>query len=98
MILDHIAVNVENIADGVEWYCDNLLDVCILYQDETWAMLEVGGAKLALTISNQHRPHVAFRVESPPQGFKTHRDGSKFVYLSDPYGNVIEMICYSEDK
>ena len=98
MTLDHIAVNVENISQAVDWYCSNLSDVCVLHMDDTWAMLEAGGAKIALTVPNQHKPHIAFRVDDPPEGFSTHRDGSKFVYLSDPWGNVIEMIYYSEDK
>ena len=97
--LDHVAVNVDNIKTAVEWYTNNL-GAEVTYIDETWAMLEVGTARLALTISNQHPPHTAFRVASLDDlgpDYREHRDGSCYVYINDPSGNVIELIYWRED-
>ncbi len=97
--LDHIAVNVKSISESVEWYCNNF-NATIAYADDTWAMLDIGGTKLALTISNQHPAHTAFRVQSIEDlgpDYREHRDGSCYVYIDDPSGNVIELIYWRED-
>ena len=96
--LDHIAVNVENIETSVEWYQANLAAE-IDYQDDTWAMLRVGGSRLALTIPDQHPPHIAFSVKMCDLGdeYKVHRDGSRYIYRVDPDGNTIELICWEAE-
>ena len=58
MKIDHIAIRVEDIDRGIEWYCTNF-DVNCLYFDESWAILEFDNIKLALTLANTHPPHVA---------------------------------------
>jgi len=98
MKFDHVAVNVADIAKSVEWY-RKTLDAGVLYQDETWAFLEVGGIKMALTLPSQHPGHIAFDIgPEPPEEFlkkaKTHRDGSISRYFVDPDGNAIEWIHY----
>ena len=97
MKLDHVAVNVSNIEDSIEWYVKEL-KAEMLYKDETWAMLKIGGVKIALTISLQHPPHLAFAVDKeediPSEEIKKHRDGSRYVYKQDPDGNCIEWVCY----
>ena len=100
-MIDHIAIQVESIPASVEWYVSNF-DGTVLYQDETWAMLDMGNVKLALTIPSQHPPHVAIHVDTLdkfPDGkkIKTHRDGSLYLYQKDPSGNVIEYIHYPKD-
>ena len=99
LCLDHIAVNVESITESVEWYCKNF-SATVAYADDTWAMLDINGTKLALTISNQHPAHTAFRVqriEDLGSDYREHRDGSCYVYIDDPSGNVIELIYWRED-
>jgi catechol 2,3-dioxygenase-like lactoylglutathione lyase family enzyme len=99
MKLDHVAIQVKNVKASTDWYTSNLRAE-ILYIDETWAMLEVGGTKLALTIASQHPPHLAFAVDSAksiPAPTGIHRDGSVYQYLEDPDGNTIEYIYYPED-
>tara|TARA_A100001011_G_scaffold389694_1_gene471664 strand:+ start:1013 stop:1315 length:303 start_codon:yes stop_codon:yes gene_type:complete len=93
--LDHVAINVENIETSVGWYISNL-EAEVDYQDDTWAMLSVGDSKLALTVADQHPPHVAFAVDNftMHENFKVHRDGSKYIYKVDPDGNTIELICW----
>ena len=99
--IDHIAFKVDCIASAVSWYVAKT-GAKIEYQDETWAMLNVGEIKLALVLPGEHPNHFAIRCNSldefPVEENKldTHRDGSQFVYLSDPYGNAIEWVFYPE--
>ena len=102
MKFDHVAVNVADIARSVEWYKDKL-GAEVLYQDPSWAFLQAGGTKIALTVAAQHPPHIAFDIgPNPPADFfkvaKVHRDGSASRYISDPDGNSIEWIHYPETK
>ena len=101
MKFDHVAVNVSDIHAAVDWYA-RILGATVLYQDDTWAMLEVGGAKIALTLPSQHPRHIAFDVgPNPTQEFlrtaKRHRDGSLSKYIVDPEGNAIEWIAYPQE-
>ena len=98
MKFDHVAISVKNVYESVSWY-RNKFNARVEYQDETWAMLIVGGLKLALTNDACHPPHLAFKVNSIndfPDGceVKSHRDGSWYYYDRDLDGNVIEWISY----
>ena len=98
MKFDHVAVNVSDIRRSVAWYTETL-GASVLYQDDTWAFVTVGGMKIALTIARQHPAHIAFDIGSdPPADFlaksKKHRDGSISRYVADPDGNAIEYIHY----
>ena len=103
-MIDHVAVNVSNIEDSVNWYLKNL-NAKIEYVDETWAMLNINGSKIALILKEEHPPHIAIKV-SPDElksaaknsKIKTHRDGSSYVYLKDLDSNHIEYICYDFDE
>jgi catechol 2,3-dioxygenase-like lactoylglutathione lyase family enzyme len=95
---DHVAVNVADIARSVAWYRSEL-GAEVLYEDPTWALLQVGGVKVALTLSHQHPSHMAFDVGPDPpaaffEGAKVHRDGSVSRYVADPDGNAVEWIHY----
>lgn len=95
--LDHVAHRVDDIPEAISWYESNLSAV-VTYQDSTWAMLEVAGAKVALS-KQEHPNHVAFTVETLDDLPKTkytgiHRDGSHYSYAKDPYGNLIEFIYW----
>ena len=98
MKIDHVAINVKDIKKSVNWYMENM-SAKVDYEDDTWAMLSIGNTKLALTIESQHPPHVAFCVEDIKDlgegaEIKRHRDGSHYLYLEDPDGNVLEMIYW----
>src|SRR5712691_8936656 len=102
MQFDHTAVSSNDIPASVEWYRRHL-GAAVIYQDATWAFLNVGGVKLALVSPRQHPPHVAVRVtedelaaaaKSAGIPIDTHRDGTKGIYLRDPFGNAVELICY----
>ena len=102
MELDHVAVVAKDIGASVKWYVDEFGAV-VLYQDETWAFLKLGQGKLALVTPSQHPPHVAVRVgadvlerkaEEAGLPVDEHRDGTTGIYLADPNGNAVELICY----
>jgi hypothetical protein len=98
-MIDHVAIQVESIEESINWYTSRFKGI-ILYQDETWAMLNMGNIKLALTIADQHPPHIAICAKDvsefpgPLDKIMFHRDGSLYQYTKDPNGNVIEYICY----
>ena len=100
--IDHIAFKVDSIEAAVEWYTTKI-GAAVEYQDETWAMLKIGDVKLALVLPGEHPNHFAIRCNSihdfpvHPDAVGTHRDGSQYIYLSDPYGNAIEWIHYPEN-
>ena len=106
MQLDHVAVPSNDIAKSVDWYRERF-GAEVLYQDATWAFLQMGAAKLALVSPTQHPPHVAVKVtEQQLTDAATehkveidgHRDGTKGIYLHDPFGNAVELICYPEGE
>ena len=104
--IDHVAVPSNDIARSVDYYKTEFGGE-VLYQDETWAFLKMGDVKLALVTPSQHPPHVALRVdadelkrrhEATGATLDEHRDGTKGLYLKDPDGNAIELICYPKGK
>lgn len=91
--LHHIAISVPNIAEAVDWYTSTFR--CeIAYQDETWAFLKFANLHLALVIPDQHPPHIAFVTPAAASygELKTHRDGTRSLYISDTGGNAIELM------
>ena len=100
--MDHVALQSRDIAGDVEFYVENF-GAEILYQDATWAFLRVGQGKLALVTPSQHPPHLALRVdetalnaaaERAGKAIDRHRDGTAGIYVDDPSGNAVELICY----
>lgn len=100
--LDHVAIQTRDVPALVKHYTENF-GAQVLYADATWAFLRVGQGKLALVSPDQHPPHVAFRVDEATlqaaaaragTSIDTHRDGTRGIYVPDPSGNVLELICY----
>lgn len=100
--MDHVAIPCPDIARGVSYYVETF-GAQVLYQDETWAFLRLGQGKLALVTPTQHPPHLALRVDVSTleltaqragKPVDVHRDGTQGIYVEDPYGNVVELICY----
>ncbi len=92
--VDHVAIAVTNVAEAVDWW-SRTFNCQIAYQDETWAILEFANIKVALVIPEQHPAHLAFvRADAERFGKLTgHRDGTKSVYIKDPFGNSIEILA-----
>ena len=91
--LHHIAIRVTSIPEAVAWYratfrCE------VTYEDATWAMLKFENVSLALVIPDQHPPHLGFVTAKSAEyePLKTHRDGTRSCYISDPSGNAIELL------
>lgn len=100
--IDHIAVPSTDVPASVQWYVDHF-GATVLYADKTWAFLQCGPVKLALVTPTQHPPHVAFRVTEAQlattaatanKPIDKHRDGTTGIYIADPCGNSVELICY----
>ena len=97
-----VAVIAHDIGQSAEWY-KSKFGATVLYQDSTWAFLKMGGTKLALVKAEQHPPHLAVAVteanlqtaaEAAGMKIDSHRDGTRGIYIKDPFGNVVELICY----
>ena len=104
--MDHVAIPCPDIANGVTYYVKNF-GAQVLYQDDTWAFLRLGQGKLALVTPSQHPPHVALRVDEETlkaaaqkvgKTVDKHRDGTQGIYVDDPHGNVVELICYPDGE
>ena len=102
MHFDHVAIPSNDIAASVEWYRKRF-GAEVLYQDKTWAFMNLGGVKFALVSPQQHPPHVAVNVNEQELEkaageagipIDSHRDGTKGIYIHDPFGNAVELICY----
>jgi catechol-2,3-dioxygenase len=103
---DHVAFVVKNVAEAVSFYSATFDDVEVLYLDESWAFISVGGAKLAFVIAEQHPPHLAMRIDDRAafeasamkhgKKISVHRDLSESFYFEDPSGNVVEIMFYPE--
>ena len=100
LCLDHVALCVSDVSRSVEWYVSNA-GAKVEYEDDTWAMVNVGGSKIAFVTEGHHPQHIAFRVSSTGDlgsNYKKHRDGSTYVYSKDPDGNTVEFICWEEEE
>ena len=90
--IHHVAVEVADVAEAVAWYTDRF-SCDLAYRDDTWALLRFENASLALVTRGEHLGH--FGIEGPePEHFgasRVHRDGVRYVYLTDPGGNVVEV-------
>jgi catechol 2,3-dioxygenase-like lactoylglutathione lyase family enzyme len=92
--IDHIAVEVNDVKEAVAWYAGHFR--CrIDYQDDTWALLSFANIRLAFVSRGEHRPHIGFKRPDAERfgALKTHRDGTRYVYLDDPAGNVVEILA-----
>ena len=103
MQFDHVAQQVPDIAEAVEWQLRTIPGSTVLHQDPTWALVESGGAKLAFVLADQHPPHLAFRVSDAEledlaaehgAAIATHRDATRSIYLRGPGSLATEIISY----
>ena len=97
--IQHVAVVVPDIQQAVEWYTTKF-NCTINYQDDTWALLDFANIQLALVTPGQHPAHIAF-LNSEAEMFgplQRHRDGTQSIYITDPFGNAVEMIATQEGE
>jgi catechol 2,3-dioxygenase-like lactoylglutathione lyase family enzyme len=91
--IHHVAIPVPNVAQAVEWYTSRF-NCRVEYLDDTWALLAFANTRLALVLPQEHPSHFAL---SRPDANKfgdlvTHRDGLNSVYITDGFGNSIEVM------
>ena len=105
MKFDHVAQPVPDIAAALEWWQRTVPDARVLYADETWGLLEAGGAKLAFVMADQHPQHLAFKVSAEElerlaaahgAEIAVHRDASRSFYLDAPGDARVEVIAYPD--
>jgi hypothetical protein len=103
---DHVAQQVPDIAEAVEWQLRTVPGSTVLHRDPTWALVESGGVRLAFVLADQHPPHLAFRVSDEElerlaaangATIATHRDATRSIYLEGPGSLATEIISYPED-
>tara|TARA_B100001113_G_C20561608_1_gene384969 strand:+ start:167 stop:496 length:330 start_codon:yes stop_codon:yes gene_type:complete len=100
MLIDHIAILVEDLDISQEWY-EKHCEAKLIFKDHKYRRMKMNNTTIAL-ISKKHYQyaHIGLLVESekvfPPDGeVIKHRDGTTGCYLKDPDGNVVEYIYYS---
>jgi hypothetical protein len=100
---DHVAQQVPDIAEAVEWQQRTVPGTTVVYQDPTWALVESAGLRMAFVLPEQHPAHLAFRVDSEElerlaaeHGVEiaTHRDATRSIYLEGPGSLQTEIITY----
>jgi catechol 2,3-dioxygenase-like lactoylglutathione lyase family enzyme len=91
--IDHLAVQVDNIERAVSWYRQHF-NCQAVYCDQSWALLKFRNLNVALVLPGQHPAHLAV-LGPDPCSFgapDSHRDGTSSVYISDPWGNTVEVM------
>lgn len=105
MEFDHVAQQVPDVAAAIDWWRETIPATKVLYQDDTWGLIEAGGAKLAFVMADQHPGHLAWRVSAAElerlaarhaMAIHPHRDGTRSFYLEAPGGQAVEVIAYPE--
>ncbi len=93
MKLHHVALCVPEIAPAVTWYTDRL-SATVTYQDETWALVDVENASIALVLPSQHPPHLSFETHDAEKygELMPHRIATASVYIQDPFGNTVGFL------
>lgn len=106
MKFDHVAQPVPDIAAALEWWQRTVPDARVLYADDSWGLLEAGGAKLAFVLAEQHPQHLAFAVSAETlehlaaehgAQIALHRDRSRSFYLEAPGDGRLEIIAYPDE-
>ena len=102
---DHVAHQVSDIGEALDWWQRMVPGARVVYADDSWALLEAGGARLAFVMADQHTDHLAFKVSgeeltrlSAERGAEiaVHRDGSRSFYVDAPGGKRVEVIAYPD--
>ena len=102
---DHVAQQVPDIGEALDWWRRMVPGSRVLYADETWGLLEAGGARLAFVSAREHPDHLAFKVSADElerlaaehdAAIAVHRDGSRSFYVEAPGGRRLEVIAYAD--
>jgi catechol 2,3-dioxygenase-like lactoylglutathione lyase family enzyme len=91
--IHHVAIPVKDISRAVQWY-SHRFKCEVEYQDKTWALLKFRNIRVAMVIPEEHPMHLAFESDEIEiyGKAKTHRDGTRSVYIKDSEDNSVELI------
>ena len=104
-VLDHIALVVDDLEEAAAWYTEHCGGE-VTHKQDTYYRLQLENTCIALLLSSHapNRPHTAVLVECledlPKEKgqYVQHRDGTHGVYVTDPWGNHLEYICYNTEE
>ncbi|HEV7805605.1 MAG TPA: VOC family protein [Solirubrobacteraceae bacterium] len=105
MQFDHVAQLVPDVAAALAWWQELVPGARVLYADETWGLIEAGGAKIAFVTAEQHPDHLAFKVSGSElerlaaehgASIDPHRDGTRSFYVHGPGAHRVELIAYPD--
>lgn len=105
MQFDHVAQPVSDIAAALQWWQRTVPGARVLYADDTWGLLEAGGARLAFVMAEEHPHHLAFKVSGAEleslatehhAEIAVHRDASRSFYLEAPGDGRLEVVAYPD--
>jgi hypothetical protein len=105
VLFDHVARQVSDIGAALEWWQRMVPGAVVLYADDTWGLLEAGGARLAFVMKDEHPDHIAFKVSGEELDrlaaehdapIAVHRDASRSFYVEGPGGERVEVIAYPD--
>lgn len=103
--IDHIAIVVDNLDEAADWYITNCGGE-VTHKEDTYYRLQLENTCIALILSSHgpSKPHIGILVEcleDLPEHLGQvveHRDGTHGVYVTDPWGNHVEYICYNNEE
>ena len=97
-IIDHIAIVVGDLDEAEAWYTNHLGGE-ITHREDTYYRLKLENTNIALIKDEKYHPHIGIlaEIEEFPENSRrvVHRDGTVGAYVTDPWDNHIEFICYS---
>ena len=91
--IDHVTLLVADVARTARWY-QTSFQCELIEESPTRAVLKFENLKLVLALPSQQAQHIAF-VRSDASTFgelAPTDDGRASTYLSDPSGNLVEII------
>ena len=92
--LHHVAINAADINSSIAWYTSSF-NCSVKSKSETHAILSFENLDLVLVLPSQETAHIAFvRDDADTLGeLRQQKDGTKSVFVADPTGNPIEIVC-----
>lgn len=91
--VNHVTINVADIESAITWYTTSF-ECEVIKKEQTFAVLQFENIKLELSLPSIERFHVGYD-KSDADSFgelREMRDGSRGTYISDPTGNIVELV------
>jgi catechol 2,3-dioxygenase-like lactoylglutathione lyase family enzyme len=91
--VDHIAILVADIDQSVRWYLSSF-SCDLIEQGNTYAVIQFENIKVVLTLPSIDPPHIGLKkVDAHTYGeLRQRSDGAVSTYVSDPTGNIVELL------